>query len=160
MYYGDPMLTRIRTFLFERGGQAESEDGAHSQEELHLAAAALMVEAARLDGDFDEVERARILEILRRRFALDDDSAGILIDAAVGAVDTVPEIYGFTRTLRQNFDHAERVAMLELLWEVAYADGELHDYEASLLRQVTGLLYVTDQESGAARKRALDRLGK
>ena len=154
------MLAKIRKFLLEQRGRAESGDGAHSQEELHLAAAALMVEAARLDGDFDDTERARITEILRRRFALDDDSIGALIDAAIGAVDAIPEIYGFTRTLRQNFDHGERVAMLELLWEVAYADGELHDYEASLLRQVTGLLYVTDQESGAARKRALDRLRK
>ena len=90
-------------------------------------------------------------------------SAGIeairtVFEAAGNAVDTVPEIYGFTRTIRNNFTHAERVTMLELLWEVAYADGVLHDYEASLLRQVTGLLYVTDQESGAARKRALERL--
>ena len=158
MYYGDRMLAKLSTFLFERGGRAESADGGHSQEELHLAAAALMVEAARLDGDFDDTERARILDILRRRFELDDASAGVLIDAAIGAVDAIPEIYGFTRTLRQYFDHDERVAMLELLWEVAYADGELHDYEASLLRRVTGLLYVTDRESGAARKRALDRL--
>ena len=44
--------------------------------------------------------------------------------------------------------------MMEMLWEVAYADGELHDYEANLMRQVTGLLYVTDRESGDARKRA------
>ena len=158
MYYGDPMLAKIRTFLFEQRGRAQSTDGGHSREELHLAAAALMVEAARLDGDFDAAERAKISDILRHRFALDDESASTLIDAAIGAVDAIPEIYGFTRTLRQNFDHGERVAMLELLWEVAYADGELHDYEASLLRQVTGLLYVTDQESGAARKRALERL--
>ena len=153
------MLAKLRTFLFERSGRAESADGGHSQEELHLAAAALMVEAARLDGDFDDTERARISDILQRRFALDGDSAAALIESAIGAVDAIPEIYGFTRTVRENFNHDERVAMLELLWEVAYADGELHDYEASLLRRVTGLLYVTDRESGAARKRALERLG-
>jgi uncharacterized tellurite resistance protein B-like protein len=46
-----------------------------------------------------------------------------------------------------------------MMWEVAYADGALHDYEASLLRRVTGLLYVSDRESGEARKRVLARLG-
>jgi uncharacterized tellurite resistance protein B-like protein len=46
-----------------------------------------------------------------------------------------------------------------MLWEVAYADGILHDYEASLLRRVTGLLYVSDKASGAARLRVLARLG-
>jgi uncharacterized tellurite resistance protein B-like protein len=158
MYYPDGMLSKIRTFLVERKGRASAADGQHSDEELHIAAAALMVEAARLDGDFDQGERDRIGDILRRRFDLDEPSARDLVEAAGNAVDSIPEIYGFTKTIRDNFTHAERVAMLELLWEVAYADGVLHDYEASLLRQVTGLLYVTDQESGAARKRALERL--
>jgi uncharacterized tellurite resistance protein B-like protein len=49
--------------------------------------------------------------------------------------------------------------VIEMLWEVAYADGRLHDYEASLLRRVTGLLYVSDRDSGEARKRVLARLG-
>jgi len=87
-----------------------------------------------------------------------EDMTGLLIDAAVGKVDAIPEIYGFTRTICDHFSHDERIAMLQMLWEVAYADGELHDYEASLLRQVAGLLYVTDQESGIARKRARERL--
>jgi uncharacterized tellurite resistance protein B-like protein len=159
MYYAGIMLLRIREFLFERGGRVASEDGGHSHDELHLAAAALMVEAARLDGAFDDEERSHIATILQNRFELDDESVDLLIDAAVGKVDAIPEIYGFTRTIRDNFSHEERIAMLQMLWEVAYADGELHDYEASLLRQVAGLLYVTDQESGAARKRARERMG-
>ena len=53
----------------------------------------------------------------------------------------------------------ERVGILELLWEVVYADGQLHDYEASLLRRVAGLLYVSDRESGEARLRVMGRLG-
>ncbi len=159
MYYADVMFLRVREFLIERRGRAESSDGHHSHDELHLAAAALMVESARLDGAFDEDERTHIASILQQRFELDGESVGLLIDAAVGAVDEIPEIYGFTRTIRDHFSHEERIGMLQMLWEVAYSDGELHDYEASLLRQVTGLLYVTDQESGAARKRARERLG-
>lgn len=159
MYYSGAMLAKLRDFLLERRGQAASSDGRHSHDELHVAAAALMVEAARLDGAFDADEREHISTVLQKRFELDDESVRLLIDAAVGAVDTIPEIYGFTRTIRDNFTHDERVSMLQMLWEVAYADGELHDFEASLLRQVAGLLYVTDQESGIARKRARERLG-
>ena len=40
MYYGDFMLAKIRAFLFEQQGRADSTDGVHSHEELHLAAAA------------------------------------------------------------------------------------------------------------------------
>jgi len=159
MYYAAIMLAKVKNFLLERGGRAETANGAHSQDELQLAAAALMVEAARLDGAFDAAERAHIATILQARFELDGDETQLLIDTAVGTVDAIPEIYGFTRTIRDHFSHDERIAMLQMLWEVAYIDGGLHDYEASLLRQVAGLLYVTDQESGAARKRARERLG-
>ena len=48
--------------------------------------------------------------------------------------------------------------MIEMLWEVALADGDIHHYESNLVRRVAGLLYVPDPESGAARKRVLQRL--
>ena len=154
------MLAKLKSFLFEANDRAGGGVASgHTHEELHLAAGALMVEAARLDGHFDEDERAKIHDVLRNRFDLDEDATTTLIGAAVAAADNIPEIFGFTRTIRQHFTHEERIELMDMLWEVAYADGKLHDYEASLLRQITGLLYVTDQESGAARKRAQGRLG-
>jgi uncharacterized tellurite resistance protein B-like protein len=64
------------------------------------------------------------------------------------------EWQGFTRAIKDGFDHAERVQLIEMLWEVAYADGTLHGYEASLLRRITGLLYVSDRgERGGAQAR-------
>jgi uncharacterized tellurite resistance protein B-like protein len=48
---------------------------------------------------------------------------------------------------------------MEMLWEIVYSDGELHDFEATLMRRLAGLLYVDDRESGSARKRALEKLG-
>jgi uncharacterized tellurite resistance protein B-like protein len=47
--------------------------------------------------------------------------------------------------------------MIEMLWEVVYADGELHSYEANLMRRLGGLLYVSERDRGAARKRVLAR---
>ena len=46
-----------------------------------------------------------------------------------------------------------------MLWEVVYADGIAHAYEANLLRRIGGLLYAPDRDQGAARKRVLARLG-
>ena len=61
--------------------------------------------------------------------------------------------------VKDGFDQEERIRLIEMLWEVAYADGELHDYEASLMRRITGLLYISDRDSGEARQRVLARLG-
>lgn len=131
----------------------------HSFEERQLAAAALMVEAARLDDDFDADERDRIQTLLQDHFSLKLEEAEGLLKAGEQASEDSVEWQGFTRAIKDGFEPMERIALIEMLWEVAYADGELHDYEASLIRRITGLLYVSDRDSGEARKRVLARLG-
>ena len=150
------MLDRLRS-LFATPAAAGSR--ARSFEERQLAAAALLVEAATMDGRVDDAERGRIGELIRERFTLSESEARELIAEAERASAVSVQWQGFTRAIKDGFDHAERVELIEMLWEVAYADGTLHDYEASLLRRITGLLYVADRESGEARKRVLTRLG-
>ena len=125
-----------------------------------VAAAALMVEAARLDGAFGEAERGRIRGLLTERFALSPDLADGLLAEAEQRSEASTDWHGFTTAIKDGFDHAGRVDLVGMLWEVAYADGVLHDYETSLLRRVAGLLYVSGAESAEARARALRRLGQ
>lgn len=150
------MVSFIRDFLFTRKGAAPA-GRPHEQAELRLAAAALLVEAAKLDGSFDDIERAKIEALLKERFGMDGGDIAELIQAADEETERAGGLYGFTKDIRVNFDHAERISMIEMLWEVAYADGSLHDFESNMLRRVAGLLYVTDRESGEARKRILAR---
>ena len=151
------MLDRLKNiFAPDDAGVAKGE---HGFEDRDLAAAALMVEAARLDDRFGTEEREQIRALLRDRFHMRPDDADRLLAEAERESDRSVEWQGFTRQIKDGFDYAQRIALIEMLWEVAYADGELHDYEASLLRRVTGLLYVSDRDSGEARKRVLDRLG-
>jgi uncharacterized tellurite resistance protein B-like protein len=142
-----------------RGLGAEDTPAPSRFEQQQIAAAALMVEAARLDGTFDQDERAHLAGVLRKHFELSEEDVDALIGEAEHSVAESVEWQGFTRTVKDGFDHEGRVAVIEMLWQVAYADGELHDYEASLLRRVAGLIYVSDRESGEARQRVLARLG-
>jgi len=148
------MIDRIKSLFAKPAAVA-----AHTADELQLAAAALLVEAAAVDGDFDADERARTEALLRDRFDLDRDAAAALVELAASEVAGANELYAFTRTVKDRFTNEERVEMMEMLWTVAYADGELHDYEAQLMRRLGGLLYVSDRERGAARRRAIARLG-
>jgi uncharacterized tellurite resistance protein B-like protein len=147
------MLDRLKSLF--AAPEAEAGSGGHPIDELQLAAACLLVEAAHQDATFDDAERAMVDRLVRERFGLDAVEADALVAAADGAVSDAVELYGFTRRIKDVFDHDERVEMIEMLWQVAYADGALHDHEASLLRRVAGLLYVSDRESGEARKRVL-----
>lgn len=126
---------------------------------VQVAAAALLVEAARMDEVITQEERDRIEDLVRRRFGLDAEAAATLRRAAEEASAEATQWYGFAAVIRDRFSAQERVELIEMLWEVAYADGELHDLEASLLRRIGGLLYVSDRDRGAARKRVLARLG-
>ena len=149
------MLDRLKSMFSSDGAPAV----AHGPDELQLAAAALLVEAARMDDEYDADERALIASLLRERFDLDDADTVALLEAADAATEDLVEVYGFARRVKDAFAPEERVQMIEMLWEVVCADGEIHDHEANLLRRVAGLIYVSDKESGEARKRVLDRKG-
>ena len=154
------MISRLKLMLEGRRESRDPRTATEDGSELRFAAAALMIEAARLDGQIDDRERERIVSIMVRQFSLAEDAASALLDDAERDTEDAHDLYAFTSVIRRHFDHDERIAMIGLLWEVCYADGELHDFEGNLLRRLAGLLYVTDQESGDQRRRALARLEK
>lgn len=152
------MLDRLRA-LFSSGQDADPSQRPkqHNAEELKVAAASLMVQAARMDGTFDKMERDIIRATLQNQFQMSAAEADALIEEGHDTVDESTELYGLVRIIRDHLAPEERLAIIEMLWEVAYADGEVDDYEANLVRRVAGLLYVPDRDSGAARKRIEER---
>ena len=158
------MINRIKALVLGSGGAGGAGgDGGDADrdggDETQVAAVALLVEAAVMDGDFDDDERRTIARILGRQFGLEAAAVEDLIRAGEQAVERSNQLYAFTSVVKKGFDFEQRIEMIEMLWEVAYADGELHDFEASLVRRVSGLIHVADRDSGMARKRVLKRLG-
>lgn len=149
------MLSRLQR-LFAAPAADETPPAAADHE---FAAAALMVEAAALDGHFDAAERARIGELLVGGFGLTGAEAEALLEQAEEAQQGSSQIVRWTTSLKDSLDEAEREALIECLWEVAYADGEVHAYEDNLIRRVAGLIYVDDKARGAARRRVARRRG-
>jgi len=121
------------------------------------AVAALLVEAATLDGSFDGKERAAILQILQRHFGIDEAMAVTAVNAAIVRQGEASDFFSVTRQITNAYRPEERVAVVEALWEVILADGNVHAYEASLMRRLGGLIHVTDQDLGAARQRVVAR---
>lgn len=154
------MIGRIRDFFVEREARPASGGDRHSTDERNLAAAALLVEAASIDRNFREEQRARILAFATGPLGLSDDEAEDLVAAAEIAVGQATQLYRFVRAVMEHFSYEERVELVETLWELVEADGEVDDYEAQLMRRIGGLLHIEDRDRGAARKRALARLGR
>jgi uncharacterized tellurite resistance protein B-like protein len=125
----------------------------HTQDELRLAVVGLLSEAAMLDGEFTEPERKRLIELTQRHFGMSAEDARQLVAEAREHAENAVDLYVFTRRIIRGFDEAERLRLIEMLWEIVYADGRMDDLEANLLRRVAGLLGISDRETGLARQR-------
>jgi uncharacterized tellurite resistance protein B-like protein len=152
------MIRRIKALLLDQG-ELTAATAVGSADDLQVAAAALMVEAALMDDRFEASERATITRLLKGRFDLSEAETQTLLETARARVDKASQLFGFTRVVNNRFTREERIELMEMLWQVAYADGRLDDYEANLMRRISGLIHVSDRESGQARKRALAYLG-
>jgi len=147
------MIDRMLDFLTGRKAPAL----AGSPDELELAVAALLIEAARMDDQFDAAERATIERVLAEKFDLSPAAVTSLMEAAEAAVRQSTQFFPFTRQIVQRISHEDRAHILEMMWEVAYADGVLDPHEDALLRRIAGLIHVPDRERGLARQRALEK---
>jgi uncharacterized tellurite resistance protein B-like protein len=130
----------------------------HKVENEKLAAAVLMVEVAAHDGQISRIEREHILHLLENKLGLSGAEALELFVEALATQNDSNHILDFTRKIKDHFDDSGRENILELMWEVVFADGEEDLYESNLLRRVTGLLYVSDKRSGQIRKKVKARL--
>ena len=150
------MINRLKSLL------SREPTAAHvaSFDDRPLALAVLMVEAAHVDGAFDDAERAKVDELVRRCFKLNEVEIAGLIDTAESLHREAVDFVRFTRVVKDAFAPEERVEVIEMLWEVVYADSRIDDFEANLMRRLGGLLYVSDRDRGAARKRVAARLAR
>lgn len=150
------MLRTLRdlfdTFTSPAVGQSPA-DRAHS---LHLAAAVLLVEVMRADATHDAAERKAVLSALRGKFSLGDDELERLVELAETAAKDAYDYHRFTSSINDSFTHPEKVALVELLWHVAYADAHLDANENHAIGKIASLLHVTHGEYIAAKLHAME----
>lgn len=143
------MLTRIKNLL------APPETATPpAADRVHVAAAALLVRAAQIDGTLDAREEALLSHITKTHFGLSEAEADALIALAHTEAEEANDLFRWTHKINAHFSYDHKLQLIELLWRVVLADGRLDDYEANLLRRVAGLIYVSDRDAGTARKRA------
>ena len=124
-----------------------------------LSVAVLLVEAARQDDVFEPRERQVIEQLLAHQFDLSTEECLTLVEAAERRVAEMVQIHGHTRDVFESTTPAERIQLVEMLWEVAYADGVLDPEEDLLIRRIAGLIAVEDRERVLARQRVAAKLG-
>ncbi|RLC58962.1 MAG: TerB family tellurite resistance protein [Chloroflexi bacterium] len=142
------ILLQFLTISVEETG---TEDMEHA---LRVATAILLVEIARADFVVEPVERRRLRELLEQQFQLPDSELDAVLEEAEADADRLVSIQHITRLLNEHYDHAMKRRVIEMMWQLVYADGEKSHYEEHLIRQVADLLYLSQSEFIKARHRA------
>ena len=127
--------------------------------DLRIAVAVLLLMTAQMDDHFDASERRVIESLLAKRFALSPKETQSLLVAAEERAQRANQIFPFTHFIVEHMDPAARVALIEMLWDVAYAHGRLDEDEDTLIRRIAGLIYVSDHDRAAARQRIRRKRG-
>ncbi len=148
------MIQRLLNYLDSR---RSARDTGSVERALRLSAAVLMVETMRADFTEAPEERDRIVTLIEDTYGLDRQEAEDLILLAEAEADRAVSLHEFTRRLTDHLDAAEREQLVELLWDLAYADGRIDKYEEYLVRRIADLLYVPHSGFIRAKHRAAAR---
>lgn len=129
-----------------------------NQLDIKLAAATLMFELIRADGDVDPNEVAHMRKILVTQFALDNDAVDTLCKLAEESAIEAISLHAFTREICEQWDNSKRVELLENLWFLALSDEVIDSHERHLVRKIANLLYLNETEIIQTRERARQRV--
>ena len=134
----------------------KSKDDEEDSKNLELLCG-LMIEAAYTDGTIGESELKKIKFSLVNVFNEDKEMVDSVLEKAIKNKNNSKSLHYYTSFINKNFDSDKKLLLIEALWEIVLSDGEIHDFESNLIRRLAGLLYISDVNSGNARKRALNK---
>lgn len=143
------MLARLKQ-LFE---PEEAEYPAETHV-LPEAVATLLAEVALSDGLLADEETDKLTRLVARRFDLTESEAANVAERGLAHARASTDMFRAVRRVNDGMSEAEKIDLMTDLWRIVLADGVVDDFEAALMRKLSGLLYIRDQDAGAARKRA------
>lgn len=152
------MFDSFRKLITELGEGGKPPDR-YDETDYRLAAAALLVHAASIDGSVSEVERDKLHGVIKQRFNLDDAAADELVAKATEAEQDAIDLYKFTARLNRSLDEAGRARIVEMMWQIVCADGIITEFEDNLVWRAADLLGISRHERIALRHRVMGSNG-
>jgi uncharacterized tellurite resistance protein B-like protein len=137
--------------IFQSGDAAIEPDAEHT---LRIATATLLLEVVRADFEIGRIEMNEVRQVLAAQFNLSKQELEQLIREADEHADRLVSLQHITRQLNENLSETEKIRVIEMMWQVVFADGNLDHYEEHLIRQVSDLLYLPHSEFIKARHKA------
>jgi uncharacterized tellurite resistance protein B-like protein len=138
------MLNAIKKFFADLSDDEAAPKFA--ADDYRLAAAALLIHVISVDGDISDAERDKLRALITSQFALDDADTDALIEAAIAAERDAIDMYRFTNKLKRALDEEGRRKIVEMMWQIVYADGRLNEFEDNVIWRAADLLGISTRD--------------
>jgi uncharacterized tellurite resistance protein B-like protein len=146
------MFGSIKTFISNLAGDA-NQRGSSGQRDRLTAITALLIRVATVDHEMSGARRAKLHAILRSNYGLDDTAAARLISDADAIARSAIDLYRFTRPLNEVLDNEERRRIVQMMWEIVYADRKVNEFEENIIWRAADLLSVSTRQRVELRQR-------
>jgi uncharacterized tellurite resistance protein B-like protein len=152
------VFDELRAMIFGKRSPSKKNEGFRA-DEMQLAQAALMFHVVAADGIVTDDERDRLSTLLAQKFGLGREDTQTLIEEARDADNEAVDLYTFTRTLKRELDPDAKIAIVRDLWQMVYADGDVHEFEDNIVWRIAELLDVEARERIALKQSVRDGKG-
>src|SRR6202048_2485455 len=134
------MLDGLRQFIADVVSPTAHPDRTFDDTGYRLGGTALLIHVISLDGEPTDVERRKLHSLIESRFGLDRGTADQLIASATLVEGEAVDLYHFTSVIMRSVDDAGRLRIVEMMWELAYADGPVTEFEDNVVWRAADLL--------------------
>ena len=138
------MLDGLRQFIADV--VAPQQDRTFDDTGYRLAATALLIHVVSLDGEPSEVETRKLHSLIETHFGLDRGSADKLIASATLVEGEAVDLYHFTSVIMREVNEAGRLKIVEMMWELVYADGQVSEFEDNVVWRAADLLGISSRD--------------
>jgi len=153
------MFERILAFLKDLPAAGAGSGKPDRGDDPRVAAAALLYHVMDADGVRQDAEWERLKGLLAEDYGLTGEALDTLVAAGADADQDAVDLYAFTSVLKRHLDEEARIAFVRELWEIAFADGVLHELEDNTLWRIAELLGVDRRDRVLARREVRDHRG-
>jgi uncharacterized tellurite resistance protein B-like protein len=140
------MLDGLRQFIADVISPTGHQHRAFDDTGYRLAATALLVHVISIDGEPSAAEKRKLHSLIESRFGLDPGRADHLIASATLVEGEAVDLYHFTSVIMRSVDEAGRLRIVEMMWELVYADGEVNEFEDNVVWRAADLLGVSSRD--------------
>ena len=150
------MIELVKKFFSKENISPIPERSNGSSHDVRVAACALLLEMAHIDGEFSDSEKEQIIQTLKEDHGLSSEAVTELLKAAKEELKGSIDLWQFTNLINQNYSLEEKIRIIEMVWRLAYTDGTLDKHEDYLLHKMANLLRLTHKQLIEAKLKVLE----